>query len=116
MANPIACAAGCASMRVMESYDWQGAVLRIERELKEQLELYRSLANVRDVRVLGAIGVLELNEMPSSEEVLAIVRSTGVWLRPFDHYLYTMPPFITSSEEVSRITEAMGRLAGLKRP
>jgi adenosylmethionine-8-amino-7-oxononanoate aminotransferase len=113
MANPLACAAGCASMRLMESYDWQGAVLRIERELKEQLEPYRSLPNVKDVRVLGAIGVLELEEMPSPEQVQHVVRSTGVWLRPFDHYVYTMPPFITSSGEVSRITQAMRRLAAL---
>jgi adenosylmethionine-8-amino-7-oxononanoate aminotransferase len=113
MANPIACAAGCASMRLMESYDWQGSVLRIERELKDQLEPYRSFPNVKDVRVLGAIGVLELHKMPSLERVQSVVRSTGVWLRPFDHYVYTMPPFITSSEEVLRITRAMGLLASL---
>jgi adenosylmethionine-8-amino-7-oxononanoate aminotransferase len=112
MANPIACAAGCASMRLMESYDWQGAVLRIERELKEQLEPYRSLPAVKDVRVLGAIGVLELHKLPSPEQVHALVHATGVWLRPFDRFVYTMPPFITSSEEISRITMAMGHLAG----
>lgn len=111
MANPIACAAGCASMRVMETYDWQRAVLRIEHELKSQLEPYCRCTNVKDVRVLGAIGVLELHKMPSSERVQSIVRETGVWLRPFDHYLYTMPPFVTSSEEILRITQAMGRLA-----
>ena len=112
MANPIACAAGCAAMRVMDSYDWQEAVLRIERELKNQLEPYRRSSNVKDVRVLGAIGVLELHEMPLPERVQSVVRETGVWLRPFDHYLYTMPPFVTSSDEVLRITQAMGRLAG----
>ena len=111
MANPIACAAGCASMRLMETTDWQHAVLRIERELKEQLEPYRGHSNVRDVRVLGAIGVLELQAMPSPERLQSLVRETGVWLRPFDHYLYTMPPFVTPSEDVVRITTAMGRLA-----
>ncbi len=110
MANPIACAAGCASMRLMEAYDWQGAVARIEQQLKGQLEPYRSYANVKDVRVLGAIGVLELHEMPSAEKVQSVVRETGVWLRPFDHYLYTMPPFVTSSEEILQITQAMGKL------
>jgi adenosylmethionine-8-amino-7-oxononanoate aminotransferase len=111
MANPIACAAGCAAMRVMDSYDWQKAVLRIERELKNQLEPYRRCSNVKDVRVLGAIGVLELHEMPSTERVQSVIRATGVWLRPFDHYLYTMPPFVTSSEEILQITQAMGQLA-----
>ncbi|MEI7947496.1 MAG: adenosylmethionine--8-amino-7-oxononanoate transaminase [bacterium] len=111
MANPIACAAGCAAMRVMDSYDWRAAVLRIERELKDQLTPYGRCSNVKDVRVLGAIGVLELHEMPSPERVQSVVRATGVWLRPFDHYLYTMPPFVTSAEEIVRITEAMGQLA-----
>ena len=110
MANPIACAAGCAAMRVMDSYDWQSAVLRIEHEFEDQLTPYRSCANVKDVRVLGAIGILELHEMPSPERVQSIVRATGVWLRPFDHYLYTMPPFVTSSEEILQITQAMGQL------
>ncbi|MEI6647841.1 MAG: adenosylmethionine--8-amino-7-oxononanoate transaminase [bacterium] len=110
MANPIACAAGCAAMRVMDSYDWQSAVLRIEHELEDQLEPYRRYTNVKDVRVLGAIGVLELNELPTPERVQAVIRETGVWLRPFGHFLYTMPPFVTSSEEMLQITQAMGRL------
>jgi adenosylmethionine-8-amino-7-oxononanoate aminotransferase len=110
MANPIACAAGCASMRLMESYDWQGSVARIEQQLKIQLEPYRRYENVKDVRVLGAIGVLELNTMPSPELVQSVVRETGVWLRPFDRYLYTMPPFVTPSEEILQITQAMGQL------
>jgi adenosylmethionine-8-amino-7-oxononanoate aminotransferase len=113
MANPIACAAGCAAMRVLESYDWQRAVLRIEHELKNQLEAYRRYTNVKDIRVLGAIGVLELHEMPTPERVQSIVRETGVWLRPFDRYLYTMPPFVTPPEEILRITQAMGRLSEL---
>jgi adenosylmethionine---8-amino-7-oxononanoate aminotransferase len=111
MANPLACAAGCASMRLMDEYDWQRAVLRIEGELKEQLAPCRADPNVKDVRVLGAIGVLELHEMPTAERVQTIVRETGVWLRPFDHYLYTMPPYITSPDEIQRITQAMRRLA-----
>jgi adenosylmethionine-8-amino-7-oxononanoate aminotransferase len=111
MANPIACAAGCAAMRVMDSYDWQDAVRRIEYELKDQLEPYRRCTNVKDVRVLGAIGVLELHEMPTPERVQSMVRKTGVWLRPFDRYLYTMPPFVASPDEILQITQAMGRLA-----
>jgi adenosylmethionine-8-amino-7-oxononanoate aminotransferase len=49
--------------------------------------------------------------MPSAKRVQSIVRATGVWLRPFDRYLYTMPPFVTSSEEILQITHAMGQLA-----
>jgi adenosylmethionine-8-amino-7-oxononanoate aminotransferase len=112
MANPLACAAGCAALRVMESYDWKACVQRIEQELREQLEPCRRYTNVKDVRVLGAIGVLEVHEMPDADHVCSIVRETGVWLRPFECYVYTMPPFVTTSSEITRITQAMRRLAG----
>ena len=110
MGNPLACAAACASLNLLRTTDWQSNVLRIEAELRDQLSAYRHHPNIKDVRVLGAIGVLELKVMPPPEQVQRIVRETGVWLRPFDGYLYTMPPFITSSEEIRQITTAMGRL------
>ena len=63
------------------------------------------------MRVLGAIGVLELKAKPSAEDVLKIIRNTGIWLRPFCNYVYTMPPLITTDTEVDRICEAI-RLIG----
>ncbi len=90
---------------------WRGAVARIEAEFKEQLGAYSALPNVRDVRVLGAVGVLELGRMPPAERVAQIIRDTGVWLRPFANYVYAMPPYITPSEEIRRITGAMGEMA-----
>jgi len=110
MGNPLACAAACASLTLLRTYDWQDRVRRIETELRDQLSRYQNHPNVKDVRVLGAIGVLELKTMPTPEQVHDNARETGVWLRPFDGYLYTMPPFITSSEEIRQITAAMGRL------
>jgi len=110
MGNPLACAAACASLNLLRTDDWQACVLRIEKELRDQLLPYQHHPNVKDVRILGAIGVLELKTMPTPAQVQSIVRETGVWLRPFDGYLYTMPPFITSSEEIRQITAAMGRL------
>ena len=113
MANPLACAAGCASQKLFDTYDWQGNVRRIERQLRRELAPAGALANVRSVRALGAVGVLELEKMPSVEQVFATVGKHGVWLRPFGNWLYTMPPFVMSEAELSRVTAAMLELAEL---
>lgn len=111
MANPLACAAAAASLRLLDVYDWRGNVARIESDLKTQLEPARKLSGVRDVRALGAVGVIEVEKLPSPASVREVVRETGVWLRPFGHWIYTMPPFVTAAEEVRRITGAMKLLA-----
>ncbi|WP_295099201.1 adenosylmethionine--8-amino-7-oxononanoate transaminase [uncultured Fibrobacter sp.] len=107
MANPLACAAGIASLSLFESRDYAASVARIEKRLKQNLEPLRALENAADVRVLGAIGVLELKAKPSAEDILKVIRETGVWLRPFCNYVYTMPPFITTDSEIDRICEAI---------
>lgn len=110
MANPLACAAGIASLSLFESRDYASSVKRIEARLKRNLEPLRSLENVADVRVLGAIGVLELKAKPSAEDILKVIRETGVWLRPFCNYVYTMPPLVTTDAEIDRICEAIKRI------
>jgi adenosylmethionine-8-amino-7-oxononanoate aminotransferase len=107
MANPLACAAGIASLSLFESRDYASSVVRIEKRLKQNLEPLRSLENAADVRVLGAIGVLELKAKPSADDILRVIRETGVWLRPFCNYVYTMPPFITTDSEIDRICQAI---------
>ena len=111
MANPLACAAGIASLNLFANRDYRSEVARIEKRLKQNLLPLRNLENAKDVRVLGAIGVLELNAKPSAEDVLKIIRNTRIWLRPFCNYVYTMPPLITTDAEVDRICEAI-RLIG----
>lgn len=111
MANPLACAAGIASLSLFESRDYRSAVSRIEKRLAKNLGPLKSLENAADVRVLGAIGVLELKAKPAPGDILRIIRETGVWLRPFCNYVYTMPPFITTDAELDRICEAI-RLIG----
>ena len=96
MANPLACAAGIASLSLFESRNYASSVARIEKRLKQNLEPLRALENAADVRVLGAIGVLELKAKPSADDILRVIRETGVWLRPFCNYVYTMPPLITT--------------------
>jgi len=61
--------------------------------------------------VLGAVGVLEVDRIPSPETTREIVLKTGVWLRPYDHFIYTMPPFVTDNAELDRIAAAMRELA-----
>lgn len=111
MANPLACAASKAAVELLDCYDWRGNVKRIESELKAGLEPFRTLPNVRDVRVLGAVGVLEVKQLPCPDFVMKTVRETGVWLRPYGKFVYTMPPFIASTDDVQRIVAAMGVLA-----
>ena len=107
MANPLACAAGIASLNLFESRDYAKNVARIENRLRANLEPLRNLENAADVRVLGAIGCLELKAIPTSDDILRVIRETGVWLRPFCNYVYTMPPLITSDKEIDQICEAI---------
>lgn len=111
MANPLACAAACASLDLLGSYDWKSEVARIESRLKADLASCRTCPNVRDVRVLGAVGVLEVDRIPDPETTQKIVLETGVWLRPYDHFIYTMPPFVTDDAALDRIAAAMRKLA-----
>lgn len=107
MANPLACAAAIASLNLFETRDYKSNVARIETRLRKNLEPLRNLENAADVRVLGAIGCLELKAIPTADNILNIIKKTGVWLRPFCNYVYTMPPLITSDAEIDQICEAI---------
>jgi len=107
MASPAACAAGCASLDLFDEYDWQSRVTSIQNQLRTELAGLREHPAVKDVRVLGAVGVIELKKLPSPEIVQRTVLETGVWLRPFGSWLYAMPPFVTTPEELTRMIAAM---------
>ncbi|MCQ2125315.1 MAG: adenosylmethionine--8-amino-7-oxononanoate transaminase [Fibrobacter sp.] len=107
MANPLACAAGIASLNLFESRDYGSRVAKIEARLRANLEPLRNLENAADVRVLGAIGCLELKAIPTSDDILRVIKETGVWIRPFCNCVYTMPPLITSDAEIDQICEAI---------
>ncbi len=107
MANPLACATALASIDLLENSDWRVAVVRIEKQLRNGLEPCRKLPAVKDVRVLGAIGVVETREPVDVKRIQERLVACGVWLRPFAHLCYTMPPFIATDDEIDRITAAM---------
>ncbi|ESA34240.1 adenosylmethionine--8-amino-7-oxononanoate aminotransferase [Leptolyngbya sp. Heron Island J] len=107
MANPLACAVALESIAILESYDWQTQIQTIETQLKTGLATCRESPLVKDVRVLGAIGVVELHEPVDMAIIQSQIVDQGVWLRPFGKLLYTMPPYIIQPEELHRITTAM---------
>ena len=113
MGNPLACAAAKASLDLLGQYDWKGNLAAIEAGFRDGLSEFKGHPNVRDVRWLGGIGILELEHMPTAAQTARNCRETGVWLRPFGQWVYSMPPFITTPSEVEQITRAMGRLAEL---
>ncbi|MEO0394895.1 MAG: adenosylmethionine--8-amino-7-oxononanoate transaminase [Cyanobacteria bacterium P01_A01_bin.137] len=107
MANPLACAVALESIAILESYGWPTKIRLIEAQLKAELAPCRESPLVKDVRVLGAIGVVELHEPVDMAVLQSQIVDYGVWLRPFGRLLYTMPPYIIEPSELSCITQAM---------
>ena len=111
MGNPLACAVSLASLDLLESYDWQTKIAKIETQLKAELAVCQDLDAVKDVRVLGAIAAVELHNPVDMATVQPQFVDKGVWLRPFGRLLYTMPPYIIQPEELSAITSAIYEVA-----
>jgi adenosylmethionine-8-amino-7-oxononanoate aminotransferase len=107
MANPLACAIALASMRLLGESEWQANVERIEQTLTSALAPLRGAQGVTEVRVLGAIGVIELEHSVDIASATAAAVAAGVWLRPFRNLIYTMPPYITTDAEIHTIAGAM---------
>ena len=111
MANPLACAVGLASLDLLSDGGWRDDVARIERGLGQGLADARELPGVRDVRVLGAIGVIQLDGPVNVPAATSAAIAHGVWLRPFRDLIYTMPPYITDDGDLARITTALAAAA-----
>ena len=111
MANPLACAAACASLELFAQNDYAAKVARIERQFRDGLEPVRGKPNVRDVRVLGATGVVEVGRLPATADIARVIRAHGVWLRPFCNFIYAMPPLVSDEGTIDRIVGALTDLA-----
>jgi len=107
MGNPLSCAVANASLGILAEGGWKSDVPRIEAALKAGLEPARELSSVADVRVLGAIGVVELDHPVDMAVATDVLTSNGVWLRPFRNLIYTMPPYISDAEDLATITSAV---------
>ncbi|MFF5172914.1 adenosylmethionine--8-amino-7-oxononanoate transaminase [Micromonospora sp. NPDC000089] len=103
MGNPLACAVANASLDLLRAGDWAGRVAGIAEGLRAGLEPLRGARGVADVRVLGAIGVVQLDHEVDVVAATAAAVDRGVWLRPFRDLVYTMPPYVTDDADLARI-------------
>lgn len=107
MANPLACAVASASLDLLTGQDWAGEIRRIELALAAGLAPAKKLPGVEQVRVLGAVGVVQTREPVDVARASAAALAAGVWLRPFRDLIYTMPPYVSSDEDVASIARGV---------
>jgi adenosylmethionine-8-amino-7-oxononanoate aminotransferase len=107
MGNPLACSVASASLQLLDDLNWQESVLRIEKELVDGLSPCKEMDHVSDVRVLGAIGVVELQDPVNMALIQKQFVEKGVWVRPFGKLVYLMPPYCICPEDLKLLTRAV---------
>jgi adenosylmethionine---8-amino-7-oxononanoate aminotransferase len=107
MANPLACAVATANLDLLTERDWQTDVRRIEAGLRAGLKPAADLDGVRDVRVIGAVGVIQLDDPVDVASASRAAAGRGVWIRPFRDLVYTMPPYVVGDDDLQTICDAL---------
>ncbi len=111
MGNPLACAIATAAIKLLKSQDWRKTIAGIEAQLKSELTPMAQIPGVADVRVLGGIGVVEMDRPVDVAGAQRYFTDQGVWIRPFGRLIYIMPPYIINARELSCLTGAMAGFA-----
>lgn len=109
MGNPMACAIANASLDLLEQNNWQAQVANLEQGLEQLLAPAREFAFVEDVRVLGAIGVVQVQEPVDLGRIQKMLVEEGVWVRPFGKLVYVMPPYVMNDEDLAQLCGGMLR-------
>ena len=107
MANPLACSAALASLNLLMEYDLEPLIAGIASQLENGLAPCREIGSVAEVRVLGAIGVVEMKEPVTMAEIQPMFVEHGIWVRPFGKLVYVMPAYIMSDRELSQLCEGV---------
>ena len=107
MANPLACAVAGKSLELLQQGEWQAQVETIEASFAAQLPKLLNYDLVKDVRWLGAIGVVETKRPVNMEAIQALFVDQGVWIRPFGKLIYMMPPFISQAKHINALVDAI---------
>ncbi|NNH35467.1 adenosylmethionine--8-amino-7-oxononanoate transaminase [Acinetobacter sp. NIPH 2377] len=107
MANPLACAVALKSTEVLLAQDWQVNIQRIEKQLEQYLQPLSQLDYVQDVRVLGAIGVVELSFNVDMQTLQQQFVQRGIWIRPFGKLVYVMPPYVISEQQLKILLQQL---------
>ncbi len=107
MANPLACSAALASIDLLLKSQWEENISRIESQLKQELQICKTFNSVNDVRVLGAIVVVEMKQAVDMKTITEAFVKAGVWIRPFGKLIYLMPPYIINSKDLTKLTNSI---------
>lgn len=107
MANPLACTAALTSIELLLESNWQENIKRIQEQMQQGLKVCETFTNVKEVRVLGAIGVVEMKQAVNMKSITEAFINAGVWVRPFGKLVYLMPPFIISQNDLQQLIDAV---------
>ena len=107
MGNPLACAVASASLDLLTGSDWQANIARLQAGLADGLAPCRDVPGVREVRTLGAVGVVEMEHPVDVVKATDAALEQGVWIRPFRNLIYTMPPYVTDDADLATICTAL---------